>query len=81
MNPDAHALPPGVGERVDALLAEDNREAVVETVFRDVVGMTDEDLSVPDARIIVLAGQEHVADVLAPELFAQHVLAFLREGR
>lgn len=37
--------------------------------------------ALPDARIIVLAGQEHVADVLAPELFAQHVLAFLREGR
>jgi pimeloyl-ACP methyl ester carboxylesterase len=37
--------------------------------------------ALPDARIVVLAGQEHVADVLAPELFAQHVLAFLREGR
>jgi pimeloyl-ACP methyl ester carboxylesterase len=36
--------------------------------------------ALPDARIVVLKGQEHVADVLAPELFAEHVLSFLRDG-
>jgi pimeloyl-ACP methyl ester carboxylesterase len=35
--------------------------------------------ALPDARIAVLEGQEHLADVLAPELFAEHVLGFLRE--
>jgi len=33
--------------------------------------------ALPDARIVVLEGQEHVADVLVPEVFAEHVLAFL----
>jgi pimeloyl-ACP methyl ester carboxylesterase len=32
-----------------------------------------------DARIAVLEGQQHIADVLAPELFAGRVLEFLRE--
>jgi hypothetical protein len=45
VNPDAWVLPPGVGERLDALLAEGNREAVVETVFREVVMMPEEELS------------------------------------
>jgi pimeloyl-ACP methyl ester carboxylesterase len=143
VNPDAWALPPGVGERLDALLAEGNREAVVETVFREVVMMPEEELSafraqpawqarvaaahtitreiravpeapldpeqaakitvptlmltgsdspdpsavdiqtvaaaLPDARIVVLEGQQHVADILAPDVFADHVVAFLRD--
>jgi hypothetical protein len=29
----------------------------------------------------VIEGQEHVADVLDPEVFAEHVLAFLRDRR
>jgi pimeloyl-ACP methyl ester carboxylesterase len=37
--------------------------------------------ALPDARIVVLRGQHHVADTLAPEVFAEPVLAFLREGR
>ncbi len=37
--------------------------------------------ALPDARIAVLEGQQHLADVLAPEHFAEHVLAFLREER
>jgi pimeloyl-ACP methyl ester carboxylesterase len=37
--------------------------------------------ALPDARIVVLKGQEHVADALAPEMFAENLLAFLREGR
>jgi pimeloyl-ACP methyl ester carboxylesterase len=36
--------------------------------------------ALPDARVAVLDGQQHVADVLAPEAFAQHVLGF-RAGR
>jgi pimeloyl-ACP methyl ester carboxylesterase len=35
--------------------------------------------ALPDARIAILEGQAHVADLLAPELVAEHVLAFLRE--
>lgn len=34
-------------------------------------------VALPDARIVVLPGQEHVADVLAPETFAGHLFAFL----
>ena len=34
----------------------------------------------PDARIEVLDGQQHVADVLAPDVFAEHVIAFLDRG-
>jgi pimeloyl-ACP methyl ester carboxylesterase len=34
--------------------------------------------ALPDARVLVLEGQEHVADILAPELFAEHLLGFLR---
>lgn len=34
--------------------------------------------ALPDARIAVLAGQQHFADVLDPALFADRVLAFLR---
>lgn len=37
--------------------------------------------ALPDARIVVLEGQQHVAGVLAPEVFAEHVLAFLRDPR
>lgn len=35
--------------------------------------------ALPDARLGVIEGQQHLADVLAPELFARHVLAFLQE--
>ncbi|MBD0328621.1 MAG: hypothetical protein ICV64_00735 [Thermoleophilia bacterium] len=35
--------------------------------------------ALPDARIAVLDGQHHVADVLAPEIFVEPVLRFLRE--
>ncbi len=143
VNPDAHAFPPGVGERVDALLAEGDDEAIAETVFREMLMMSDEELrrfqalaswpgrvaaarriprelragseapfdpkqaakiavptllltgsdsrdpstadietvaaALPDARVVVLGGQQHVADILAPELFAEQVVAFLRD--
>jgi pimeloyl-ACP methyl ester carboxylesterase len=36
--------------------------------------------ALPDARVTVIDGQQHVADVLAPQTFAGHVLGFLAEG-
>lgn len=142
-NPDAWALPPGVEERLDALLAEGNREAVLGTFFREVVRMPEEEFIVyralpawqariaaahtitresraeqaapfdpeqaakitvpvllltggdspdffkadidtvaaalPDARIVVIEGQQHIAIDLVPEVFADHVVAFLRD--
>ncbi len=35
--------------------------------------------ALPDARLVVLEGQQHLADVLAPDVVAGYVLAFLRE--
>jgi hypothetical protein len=35
--------------------------------------------ALPDARIVYLDGQQHIADVLAPDQFAEHVLEFLHE--
>ena len=35
--------------------------------------------ALPDARVVALEGQRHVADALAPELVAGHLLGFLRE--
>jgi pimeloyl-ACP methyl ester carboxylesterase len=35
--------------------------------------------ALPDARIVVLDGQDHVADLLAPEVVAGQLLPFLRE--
>jgi pimeloyl-ACP methyl ester carboxylesterase len=37
--------------------------------------------ALPDARIVSLQNQGHVADVLAPEMFADRLLAWLRDGR
>lgn len=143
VNPDAFAYAPGVGERLDALLAEGNREAALELVFRDIVMMPEEEFqalrtlpswpsrvaaahtitredrailaepfdpgagsedpvptllltgsdspdllknnietvaaALPDARIVVIEGQQHAADVLFPQVFAEHLLTFLRE--
>jgi pimeloyl-ACP methyl ester carboxylesterase len=141
VNPAAFAPPPGFIERTEALLAESKREAVIETVSREIVKMTEEEVAayrahpswparvaaahtfprevrtfietpfdaeqaaqiaaptllligsespdwrpevetvaaaLPDARIAVLAGQTHTADIVAPELVAEQVLAFLR---
>jgi pimeloyl-ACP methyl ester carboxylesterase len=144
-DPRGRQLPPGVGGRLDALLAEGNRDAVVETMFREVVLMPEAELAalraqpawparvaaahtivrelraltqvsfdpgraaritvptllltgsdsddpfaadlgsvaaaLPDARVGVLDGQRHVADILAPELFARRLVAFLGERR
>ncbi len=46
-NPDASALfPPGVEERMEALLAAGKREAALETMFREVVRMPEEEFTV-----------------------------------
>ena len=138
-----HRLPPAIGQRLDGLLAAGNREAVVETVFREVVGMPEAELAalraqpswparvgaaptivrellalpempfdpgqaaritvptllltgsnsrdpfaagvgavaaaLPDACVVVLEGQQHVGDILAPEVVAGHLSAFLRD--
>jgi len=144
-HPEQLALPPGVEERLDALLAEGDREAVLETFFREVVRMPEEEFAVyrslpawqariaaahtitresraeeaarfdpeqaakitaptlllaggdspdflkagvdtvaaalPDARTVVIEGQQHIAIDLVPAVFADHVLAFLRDRR
>jgi len=36
--------------------------------------------ALPDARIVVLEGQEHVADILVPKTFSEKVTAFLRKS-
>jgi acid stress-induced BolA-like protein IbaG/YrbA len=35
--------------------------------------------ALPNARITVLGGQQHIAIDLVPEVFADHVVAFLRD--
>lgn len=139
VDPDAIAPPLVHVERMEELLAEGNREAVVEMIFRDLTGASEEDLDdvrrqpswpariaaahtvprelrafretpfdpeqaaaitvrtllltgtegpdwgaetvaayLPDARVVVLEGQGHSADLLAPEMVAEQVLSFLR---
>jgi pimeloyl-ACP methyl ester carboxylesterase len=144
-HPEQLALPPGVQARLDALLAEGNGEAALETFFREVVQMPEEEFAVyrglpawrariaaahtitresraeqaarfrperaaritvpvlmlaggdspdfltagvdtvaaalPDARIVVIEGQQHIAIDLVPAVFAEHVLTFLRDQR
>jgi pimeloyl-ACP methyl ester carboxylesterase len=145
VRPTREVYPPGLLERLDALLADGKLEALVETVFRAEIEMTDDEFeafrsqaswparvgaahtipretrvemagafdialasritaptllltgehsvnflqadidllaaSLPDARVVVLEDQGHVADVLAPDMFARHLLSFLREGQ
>jgi pimeloyl-ACP methyl ester carboxylesterase len=37
--------------------------------------------ALPDARIVVMEGQQHIAIDLVPAVFVDHVLAFLRDQR
>lgn len=144
-NPAVFAMPAEVEQRMDALLTEGDRDAVVETLFRHFELMSEEDLAafraapswpgrvaaahtitrecraetratldpqsaakitvpalllvgeqssdpakaqveavaaaLPDARIVILEGQEHVADVLVPAVFAEQLMAFLLDRR
>ena len=138
-NPEALAIPPGLQERMDALLAEGERERVLEAFFREIVRMPDHEFeryralpvwpariaaahtitrehqgepfdpeeakkitvpvllmvggdsppamqadyetvaaALPDARVTVMDGQQHIAIDLIPEEFARRVLTFLR---
>ncbi|MGH3665278.1 MAG: alpha/beta fold hydrolase [Egibacteraceae bacterium] len=142
VSPEADVFPPGVAQRLDELLAAGDREGALETFFREVVRMPDEEFRVyralpawqarvaaahtlsreaftepfdleqvanvsvrtlmllggdspeflktdteavaaalPDARITVLDGQQHIAMDLIPAVFADHVVAFLRDQR
>ena len=141
VSPDVGASS-GIGERLDALLAEGSRDAFLETFYREVAMIPEEELAalralprwwqarvdaahtilrefrvdaaldpeqvaavavptlmlvggdslnhlkadyelvaaaLPDARVTVLEGQRHIAHVLVPELFAEHVVSFLRD--
>ena len=141
VDPSAIVPPRVFVERLEALLAEGRNEAVVETLLRDAVGSTEEELeqvraqpswpgriaaaptipreiratfehtfdpeqaakvtvptlllvgaeapdrfqpgpvlaALPDARLAELPGQEHEADIVAPELVAEQLIAFLGE--
>lgn len=142
VNPEEMAPASGIVEQMETLLAEENREAVLELVFREFVGLSDEEVAtvrqqsswparvaaahtipreerafgrtkfraseaaiitmptllmigsespiwgpqaatvaaaMPDARIAVLEGQGHAADVFAPALVAKTLLPFLLE--
>lgn len=142
-NPDVYALPGEIEQQMDALAAAGDTDGVIETMFRTLIDMSDDELDalkaapswggrvaaapaltrelracvqtgldpelaakvtvpvllvtgaesgepakadvgalsavLPDARIIEMEGQGHVADVLEPGTFARHLLAFLRE--
>ncbi|XVV07893.1 alpha/beta fold hydrolase [Actinosynnema sp. CA-248983] len=140
-DPGVFALPPAVEKRMDALLAEGDRDGVVEALFRSVEEISDEDMAalraapswagrvaaahtvtreiraettarldpavaarigvpvllltgdassdpagpyaeivaaaLPYARVEVIEGQEHIADILEPQRFAARLLRFL----
>lgn len=143
IDPSAVGPPPGLLDRLEALLADGNREAALETSYRELLKLNEEQLhevraqpswpariaaahtipreirtflkttfdpeqarkitaptlllvgsesspdvyhpetvaaALPDARIAVLEGQEHIADLLAPQLVAETLLPFLGEG-
>jgi pimeloyl-ACP methyl ester carboxylesterase len=142
VNPQALGAAEELMNRINALLAEDKREAALETAYLELVGLTQRELdtvreqpswpnriaavhtlpremlafskttfdpeqaakitaptlllvgeespawrpeagtvaaALPDARINVLEGQTHVADLLAPEIVVQPLLTFLHE--
>ncbi len=140
-DPSIYALPADVVRQMDKLLADGDRDGVVEALFRSVEEMSDEDMgalrsapswpgrvaaahtvtreiagetqarleaaqaakisvpvllitgeessdpakrevgavaaALPDAQLLVLAEQQHIADILDPATFAKHLLGFL----
>ena len=140
-DPSIYALPAGAVTRMNKLLAEGDRDGVVEALFRSVEEISDADMAalrsapswpgrvaaahtvpreilgeslaglkpeqaakinmpvllltgeestdpsktkvdavaaaLPDAQRLVLARQQHIADILDPETFAKHLLGFL----
>jgi pimeloyl-ACP methyl ester carboxylesterase len=144
VDPPPFLASPELVARLEALLARDDRAAVVETVLRELANMTDEELdayrahpswparvaaahtipresrtvrelsfdaakarrissptlllvgeestvwqaeahalaaTLPDARVVLLDGQGHAADAVAPGLVADQLLGFLRQPR
>jgi len=141
-DPSVLALPSDVEERLDTLLAEGDREVLLETSLRAGHMLSDDDIqamralpswqgrvdaaltlprelracatarldatqaaqikvptllltgevsldaakfdidavaaALSDARVVVIEGQQHVADIMVPEIFAGHLFAFLR---
>ena len=61
---------------VPALLVTGEHSADPAKPYAEVVAR-----ALPNARVVVLDGHGHVADVLEPELFASHVLPFLMNHR
>jgi len=142
LEPDEAASPPGLAERLEALVAAGDDEAALETFYREVLGLSEEELdgfraqpswgpraaaaytiareiraeasgpfdpertariaaptllvlggdspsfvagdtrrvaaALPDANVVVLEGQEHLAHYTIPDILAEHVIAFLR---
>lgn len=141
-DPSIYALPVTVSDRMNRLLAEGDRDGVVEVLFRAAEDVSDEDMArlrsapswrgrvgaahnlpreilgesrarlvrehvrvrvpvllvtgegstdpakravdkveaaLPDARQLVLAGQQHLGDIVDPETFSKHLLAFLHD--
>jgi pimeloyl-ACP methyl ester carboxylesterase len=140
-DPSIYALPAGVVTRMNKLLAEGDRDGVVEALFRSVEEISDQDMAalrsapswpgraaaahtvpreilgesqarlkpeqaakinmpvllvtgqestdpakaqvgavaaaLPDTQRLVLARQQHIADILDPETFVKHLLGFL----
>jgi pimeloyl-ACP methyl ester carboxylesterase len=73
-----------VSENLDARLAERIGVPTLLIVGADSPGYVREALeeiaaAVPQVEMVVLEGQEHIAHVVAPAMFAEHVLAFLGE--
>jgi pimeloyl-ACP methyl ester carboxylesterase len=142
VEPEVLAIPASFVKHVEALITEGKREAALELIYRESLGLNDEEFetvraqpswparvaaahtvpregrafaevefdpvqaaqinepillligsespvwgpqativaaALPDARIAVLDGQGHVADLLAPELVAEKLIPFLRE--
>jgi pimeloyl-ACP methyl ester carboxylesterase len=143
-DPSVFATPPELEARLEELLAEEKREALLETALREIVMLSDSEIEslrkmpswqgrilaahtfsrelracaqarldpaqaaqikaptlllagesspdparneiddlaavLPDARAVVIEGQQHVADVMVPELFAGLLLTFFRES-
>jgi pimeloyl-ACP methyl ester carboxylesterase len=86
----AHTIPREIGPGADPELDPQRAARVTIPTLLLVGSESPEHLSVgaetlsavlPDARIAVLEGQGHGADLLAPELVAEHLLAFLRGQR
>jgi pimeloyl-ACP methyl ester carboxylesterase len=74
-NPDVFALPPDVEQRMDALSAAGDPDGVIETLFRSIVGMPDDEIDALKAASS-WAGRVAAAPALTRELRACVQTAF-----